>query len=300
MVKAQHLTKDEELRLGAMVQAMVQAKETLKDDSLKQKEIRSLRQIIIQGEDAVARLVEANTGLVWNQAKKFKSKYPSAPPLEDLVQEGMAGLVTAIMRYAPERNNKLSTVATYWIFQSITRNTNKTARLVRLPENRVTDYTKITRLRNKYIAEGLSKAESDEKIMNDLNLTKNDLFVINGAASNHASLNRTIDEDSDKELIEIVLDGTAESAESLVLQDATFQILIDKLSELGEMEREIVLSHFSMDNVPGYTPTSSKEIKEKYNLSASRHKRILTLALEEINKDMKELDLSFEDFINQD
>jgi len=298
MSKAQHLSKEEELRLGSIVQSMVKAKEQIKEPGLTKRELRSYKEQIFHGEEAVAKLVESNTGLVWNIARNFKSKYPSAPAMEDLVQEGMAGLVTAIMRYAPERGNKLSTVATYWIFQSITRWTNKTGRLVKLPENRVTDYTKISRLRNQYKEEGMNKLDIDERIMEELKLSRDDMFFINGAASIPASLNRTVDEESNKELIELVLDDTADSAESVVVMDATFQILVDKLNEMKDIEREVVLSQFSMDNIPGYEPTTPKKVKEKYNLSASKYKRILTLALSEINRDMKELDLSFEDFIS--
>lgn len=298
MSKAQHLTKEEELRLGTLVQAGFKAQKRLTQEGLTKKEERECREQIIRGEDAIHRLVVANTGLVWNIAKKFKSKYPSAPPIEDLAQEGMVGLMNAIQRYAPERGNKLSTVATYWIFQSITRWTNKTGRLVKLPENRVTDYTKMTRLRTQYSAEGFNNAEIDERIMKELKLSKDDVFFINGAASIPASLNRKVNEDSDKELLELVLDGTAESAESTVVMDATFQILVDKLSELDEVERDVVLSHFALDDVEGYTVKTSRQVRSEHDLSAAKYKKILSEALENINKDMKEMDLSFEDFIS--
>lgn len=300
MSKAEHLSKEEELYRGSLIQSMIKAKEEIESGKLNKAEIREREKRIIKGEEAVTQLVESNTGLVYNIARNFKSKYPSAPPLEDLFQEGMAGLVTAIMRYDPTRGNKLSTVATYWIFQGITRWTNKTGRLVKLPENRVTDYTNITKLRNKYAAEGISKTEIDEIIMKELDLSTDDMFFINGAAAIPTSLNRTVDDDSDKELLEIVLDDTADSAESLFLADATFQILVDRLNELDEIQKDVVLSQFSFDNVPGTIPMTPRQVKAKYDLSTSRYKRILTLALADINKDMKELDLSFEDFISVD
>lgn len=299
MNKAQHLTKDEELRLGGLVQEMIKSKEILENDSdVSRKEQQIHKTNIIRGEDAVEQLVIANTGLVYEQARNFKSKYPSAPAMEDLVQEGMAGLVTAIMRYDPSRNNKLSTVATYWIFQSITRWTNKTGRLVKLPENRVTDYTKIARYRKEYQESGMSKAEADAKIMKELNLSNDDMFFINGAASIPASLNRRVDDESDKELIEIVMDDVNDSAEATVLQEATAQILVDLINELSDIEKEVVVSQFSLDMIPGVSVSSPKVVKEKNELSAARFKRILTVALEKINSEMKDLDLSFEDFIS--
>lgn len=50
--------------------------------------------------------------------------------------------------------------------------------------------------------------------------------------------------------------------------------------------------------IPGVSVSSPKVVKEKNELSAARFKRILTVALEKINSEMKDLDLSFEDFIS--
>lgn len=300
MSKAEHLTKEQELHLGLKVQNMVKAKKILQteENNLTVAQRNSYRKQIVSGEEAVAQLVESNTGLVYSLARNFKSKYPGGPALEDLVQDGMAGLVTAIMRYDPSRGNKLSTVATYWIFQSITRWTNKTGRLVKLPENRVTDYTKITKLRSKYDSAGLHKTEIDELIMAELGLSKDDMFFINGAASTHASLNKVIDTESDKELIELVFDDVNESAESVVMADATYQIIVDLVGDLSEIEQDILISNFSLSGLTDLEPMSPKQVREKHSLSLSKYKRILNSTLLDFKKSLKELDLDFDDFIN--
>lgn len=298
MSKAEHLTKEQELYLGEKVQNMIKAKKSLEQSGLTMAQQNSYKRQIVSGEEAVAQLVESNTGLVYSLAKNFKSKYPGGPAFEDLVQDGMAGLVTAIMRYDPSRGNKLSTVATYWIFQSITRWTNKTGRLVKLPENRVTDYTKITKLRSKYEGTGLQKSEIDDLIRVELGLSKDDMFFINGAASTHASLNKVIDAESDKELIELVFDDVNDSAESVVMADATYQIIVDLVSDLSEIEQDILVSNFSLSGIMDSTPMTPKQVREKYDLSLSKYKRILNATLSDFEKSLKELDLNFEDFIN--
>jgi DNA-directed RNA polymerase sigma subunit (sigma70/sigma32) len=53
--------------------------------------------------------------------------------LEDLVQAGMIGLNRAIEKYDWRRGYKFSTYATWWIRQSIQREIDNSARLVRLP-----------------------------------------------------------------------------------------------------------------------------------------------------------------------
>jgi DNA-directed RNA polymerase sigma subunit (sigma70/sigma32) len=57
----------------------------------------------------------------------------SGVPLEDLIQEGNIGLLTAVDRYDYQFGYKFSTYATWWIKQSITRAIANTNRLIRLP-----------------------------------------------------------------------------------------------------------------------------------------------------------------------
>lgn len=61
---------------------------------------------------AVKALVSAHTGLVVSIAKRFSR---AALLFEDLVQEGMIGLLIAIKRWAPRHGARLATYARYWI-----------------------------------------------------------------------------------------------------------------------------------------------------------------------------------------
>ncbi len=76
------------------------------------------------------KLIKANFRLVNYFAKKYVL---SGVPLEDLIQEGNIGLLTAVDRYDYQFGYKFSTYATWWIKQSITRAIANTNRLIRLP-----------------------------------------------------------------------------------------------------------------------------------------------------------------------
>ena len=76
------------------------------------------------------KLIKANFRLVNYFAKKYVL---SGVPLEDLIQEGNIGLLTAVDRYDYQLGYKFSTYATWWIKQSITRAIANTNRLIRLP-----------------------------------------------------------------------------------------------------------------------------------------------------------------------
>src|SRR5438105_13474900 len=68
--------------------------------------------------EARQRMVEANLRLVISIAKRYRCRGLS---FEDLVQEGIIGLIAAIVRFDPDKGSRFSTYATPWIRQSIGR-----------------------------------------------------------------------------------------------------------------------------------------------------------------------------------
>jgi RNA polymerase sigma factor (sigma-70 family) len=78
-------------------------------------------------------LVKANTGLVKTIARKAWPRARGGLELDDLISEGFIGLIVAIRKFQPERGNRLSTVATWWIWQSVQRAIDSQASLVRIP-----------------------------------------------------------------------------------------------------------------------------------------------------------------------
>lgn len=300
MSKDKHLSKDQELSMGVLVQDMLKCKEVLKEDeSLTEVEIADLNQRIKIGDDAVERLVVAYTGLVHNKVRSFKSKFPGGPEFDDLIQDGMAGLLTGIYHYDPSRGNKVSTVVTYWIFQSITRWTNKTGRLVKLPENRVTDYSGISKIRSDFDARGLSQNEADESIMKTMKLSRDDIYHITNAASTPASLNKVVssDESTHRELIDLVTEGqTTESSEDTVMNDAVYSILDDCFEDLTETQRDIVASTFMLDGM-ACGDMSAKDVREKHGISPAKFKKQLNESLTHIKGKLDEVGISYKDFL---
>jgi RNA polymerase primary sigma factor len=104
-------------------------------------------------------LVQANLRLVISLANGFKNL---GLPFLDLIQEGNLGLMRAIDRFDPDKGFKLSTYATYWIRQGISRAISDKSRVVRLPVHVTERRQSLTRLAHTLAREGGRKPTSEE------------------------------------------------------------------------------------------------------------------------------------------
>ncbi len=75
-------------------------------------------------------LITSNLRLVTSIAKKFLNHDLE---LDDLIQEGVYGLMKAIEKYNWRLGNKSSTYATWWIRQAITREIAEQSKTIRIP-----------------------------------------------------------------------------------------------------------------------------------------------------------------------
>ena len=78
------------------------------------------------------KLINANLRFVVTVAKKYQGQ---GLPLEDLINEGNLGLLTAIDKFEPEKGYHFISYAVWWIRQSIMKAVCEKSRAVRLPLN---------------------------------------------------------------------------------------------------------------------------------------------------------------------
>ncbi len=94
--------------------------------------IQFVRRVEGDGQLAKRRLIEANLRLVVSIAKRYS---PYGMTFLDLAQEGNVGLIRAVEKYDYTRGYKLSTYATWWIRQAVTRAIAEQSRTIRIPVN---------------------------------------------------------------------------------------------------------------------------------------------------------------------
>src|SRR4029453_17898808 len=95
-------------------------------------------------EEAKKRLVEANLRLVMSITRNYTK---AGVPLLDLIQEGNLGLIRAGEKFDWRMGYKLSTYATWWIRQAVTRALADQGRTIRLPVHVAEQVRRVMRAR---------------------------------------------------------------------------------------------------------------------------------------------------------
>src|SRR5437870_10286531 len=118
-------------------------------------------------EGAKRRLIESNLRLVMSITRNYTR---AEVPLLDLIQEGNLGLIRAVEKFDYTLGFKLSTYATWWIRQSITRALADQGRTIRLPVHVAEQVRRAQRAR-RVLAQRLNRDPSSEEIAKESGFT---------------------------------------------------------------------------------------------------------------------------------
>src|SRR5581483_6756545 len=120
-----------------------------------------LSQRIERGDlEAKERMINANLRLVVAQARRYQGH---GLPLEDLVQEGMLGLIRAVEKFDWRRGFKFSTYGTLWIRQAIQRGLQNHGRTIRVPVHVSQRQVKVRKVESE-LSTKLGREPTDEEI----------------------------------------------------------------------------------------------------------------------------------------
>ena len=227
---------------------------------------------------AAQQLVESNLLLVVSIAKNY---YGKGLPLEDLIQEGSIGLMTAAERYDSDTGNRFSTFATYWIKQAICRALANYAKPIRIPCSSVELATKIYKAIEQFAKEnGRQPTVKDLALLLDIDEEKIEKALCWAQVTN--SLDEPVD-DSDNCLGDTMPDPNGYMPSSLEKQ-ANQEIINEALNTLSIREADILRKKFGI----GCKPKNMDQLCEEYGLSSSRIAQIQERAIQKLRNPFRQ------------
>ena len=118
-------------------------------------------------EAAKRRLIECNLRLVMSITRNYTR---ADVPLLDLIQEGNLGLIRAVEKFDYKMGFKLSTYATWWIKQAVSRALAEQGRTIRLPVHVADQVRKVTKAR-RLLGQKLNRDPSLDEIAIEIGIT---------------------------------------------------------------------------------------------------------------------------------
>ena len=234
------------------------------------------------------KLINANLRFVVSVAKKFRGQ---GMPLEDLINEGNIGLMTAVDKFEPEKGYHFISYAVWWVRQAILKALADQSRPVRLPLNRSNELIQIVRAKNDLIhKKGISDPTVDEIAVAsglDVTLVKNLLEVTRDMISFDSPIKG--DEEGDSSYFDFVEDKT-QSPEDDVVNHMMEKDVRGLLSVLGDKERDIIEKRYGFN---GNEPMSLKAIGDEYNLTKERIRQIEKAALQKLRNNGESVGLEY-------
>lgn len=226
---------------------------------------------------ALHRFVNANLRFVVSVAKQYQNQGLSLP---DLINEGNLGLIKAARKFDETKGFKFISYAVWWIRQSIMQALAEQSRIVRLPLNQVGNNSKITKAVEAFEQEHERKPSINE-LSDILGDDQTKIATTMQSFRKHVSIDAPFVEGEDNNLLDVLVNEDAPSADRDLMQSSLNTEIDRVLSILSDREAEIVRMFFGVGQYPEMT---LEEIGEHFDLTRERVRQIKEKAIRKLRQ----------------
>lgn len=218
-----------------------------KEPLLTREEEVTLSKRIEKGDMAARdRMIRANLRLALSIVKKYTGR---GIDVDDLFQESLIGLATAVDQFDWSKGFRFSTYAYWWIQQAIRQCVASNVGPIALPVNTFSKLFKISKFEKDYLQE-FGKSPTDEETAKMFGTTTDTLRSLRQSAARPRSFDTPMySDDSGSRTLKDVLPSNAESVEEMIDNMRLSKTIQEALATLTDRERTIIAMRFGLDNL---------------------------------------------------
>jgi RNA polymerase primary sigma factor len=225
-------------------------------------------------EEAKRRLIESNLRLVMSIARNYQF---AGVPLLDLIQEGNLGLIRAVEKFDYRRGFKLSTYATWWIRQAITRAIADQGRTIRLPVHVVDQVRRVTKAR-RTLGQKLGREPTPAELAKETGFEQKRVEELLDLVEDPVSLETPIGE-GDSLYADLMEDEAAALPEEVTAEHLRRAEVQEALEKLSPRQRKVLELRYGL---AGEHPRSLEEVGKVLGVTRERVRQLESNAFREL------------------
>jgi RNA polymerase primary sigma factor len=225
-------------------------------------------------EEAKRQLIESNLRLVMAITRNYTK---ANVPLLDLIQEGNLGLIRAVEKFDYRLGFKLSTYATWWIRQAITRALADQGRTIRLPVHVADQVRRLLRARRQ-LAQKLNREPSLAELARETQQSEERVRELLELVDNPVSLETPVG-DGESLYGDLIEDVHSLAPHEQTAEHARGKELAGALEQLNPRMRRVLSLRFGLD---GESPQTLEEVGNQLGITRERVRQLETRALREL------------------